>query len=149
MEQRRLYRSRTDRVIAGVCGGLGEYLNTDPVIFRVLFAVGVLVGGGGLIIYLVLWIVAPEKDITTSFSEGQAEAGNAGSSFRSETENSEGKPQHNGNLWIGIILITLGGLFLMDKFIPRINFGDLWPIILVVIGILLIVRNFSFPKDGE
>ncbi|MBN1340966.1 MAG: PspC domain-containing protein [Bacteroidales bacterium] len=148
MEQRRLYRSKTDRVIAGVCGGLGEYLNTDPVLFRVLFAVGVILGGGGLIIYLVLWIVAPEKELPSSYQDNSAKSDFQANPLEAKTE---GKPQHkyDGNLWAGIILITLGGLFLMDKFVPRFDFSDLWPVILVVIGILLLVRNFSFTKDGE
>lgn len=62
MAVKRLYRSRKDRVIAGVCGGLGEYFNIDPVIFRVL-AVILLIPGGfpGLIPYVVLWIIVPQK----------------------------------------------------------------------------------------
>lgn len=62
MAVKRLYRSRKDRVIAGVCGGLGEYFNVDPVIFRVL-AVILLIPGGfpGLIPYVVLWIIVPQK----------------------------------------------------------------------------------------
>ena len=57
---RRLYRSRTDRKLAGVCGGLAQYFNTDATLMRVLFVVLALLGGPGLVIYLVLWIVVPE-----------------------------------------------------------------------------------------
>jgi phage shock protein PspC (stress-responsive transcriptional regulator) len=58
---RRLYRSRTDRKLAGVCGGLAQYFNTDATLMRVLFVVLALLGGPGLVIYLVLWIVVPEE----------------------------------------------------------------------------------------
>ena len=58
---RRLYRSRTDRKLAGVCGGLAQYFNTDATLIRVLFVVLALLGGPGLVIYLVLWIVVPEE----------------------------------------------------------------------------------------
>jgi phage shock protein C len=58
---RRLYRSRTDRKLAGVCGGLAQYFNTDATLMRVLFVVLALLGGPGLLIYLVLWIVVPEE----------------------------------------------------------------------------------------
>jgi phage shock protein PspC (stress-responsive transcriptional regulator) len=59
---RRLTRSTTDRMIAGVCGGLGEYTGIDPVIFRVVFAVATIMGGAGLIAYIVAWLVMPEAD---------------------------------------------------------------------------------------
>jgi phage shock protein C len=149
MEQRRLYRSKTDKVIGGVCGGLGAYLNADPVLFRILFAVGAILGGGGLIIYLVLWIVVPEQEGSAYYESNQKNMENKEFQEAGFSEN-EGGRQHksDGNLWAGIILITIGGLFLMDRFIPRINFGDLWPVLLIVIGVILIGRNFTLPKDG-
>ena len=58
---RRLYRSRTNRKVAGVCGGLAEYFNIDATLMRVLFVVLALLGGPGLLIYLVLWIVVPAE----------------------------------------------------------------------------------------
>lgn len=62
-ETRRLYRSRNDRKVAGVCGGLAQYFNFDPTLMRVLFVVLALLGGPGLLIYLVLWIVVPEEPV--------------------------------------------------------------------------------------
>jgi phage shock protein C len=61
VQTRRLYRSRTDRKLAGVCGGLAQYFNTDATLMRVLFVILALLGGPGLVIYLVLWIVVPEE----------------------------------------------------------------------------------------
>jgi phage shock protein C len=58
---RRLYRSRSNRMLAGVCGGLAQYFNIDPTLVRVLFVVLAVLGGSGLLIYLVLWIVVPEE----------------------------------------------------------------------------------------
>jgi phage shock protein C len=55
----RLQRSRNERVIGGVCGGLAEYFNVDPVLVRVLFAVVTLMGGAGVLLYLILWVVVP------------------------------------------------------------------------------------------
>ena len=60
-QTRKLYRSRTDRKLAGVCGGLAQYFNADPTLIRVLFVVLALLGGPGLVIYLVLWILVPEE----------------------------------------------------------------------------------------
>lgn len=58
---KRLYRSRTDRKIAGVCGGLGKYFNVDPVIIRIIWVALALAGGAGLIGYLIFWLVVPEE----------------------------------------------------------------------------------------
>jgi len=57
---RRLYRNRTDRKLAGVCGGLAQYFHTDATLIRVLFVVLALLGGPGLVIYLLMWILVPE-----------------------------------------------------------------------------------------
>jgi phage shock protein C len=57
---KRLYRSRRDRMLGGVCGGLAEYLDTDPTIIRLAFALSILLGGAGILAYLVMWIVMPE-----------------------------------------------------------------------------------------
>jgi len=60
MEQhRKVYRSEKDRLIAGVCGGLAEYFNTDPVLVRLIFVLFAFVSGLGIIAYIVLWIIAP------------------------------------------------------------------------------------------
>ena len=59
-EPRKLYRSRNQRMVAGVCGGLAEYFNVDATMIRVLFLVLTVVGGSGLVIYLVMWIIVPD-----------------------------------------------------------------------------------------
>ena len=56
---KRLYRSREERMLAGVCGGLGSYFAVDPTLVRVLFVLFGLVVGGGILAYLILWILIP------------------------------------------------------------------------------------------
>ena len=58
---KRLYRSESDRMIAGVAGGLGEYFDLDPVIFRILFVVVAIFGGSGLLLYFILWFIIPSQ----------------------------------------------------------------------------------------
>ncbi|HEX8132086.1 MAG TPA: PspC domain-containing protein [Actinomycetes bacterium] len=58
---RKLYRSKTDRKVAGVCGGLAQYFNIDPTLIRVLFVVLAILGGSGLVLYLALWIIVPNE----------------------------------------------------------------------------------------
>jgi phage shock protein C len=58
---RTLYRSRTNRQIAGVCGGLAQYFNLDATLVRVIFALLAVMGGSGLLLYVILWLVVPEE----------------------------------------------------------------------------------------
>ena len=60
---KKLYRSRVDRKIGGVCGGLGEYFGIDPTLVRLLFVLGLLFVGGTLLAYLILLIVIPEAPL--------------------------------------------------------------------------------------
>jgi phage shock protein C len=58
---RKLYRSKTNRQLAGVCGGLAEYFNLDATLIRVLFVVLAVLGGSGIILYIALWIIVPRE----------------------------------------------------------------------------------------
>jgi phage shock protein C len=66
---KRLYRSRNNRMLFGVCGGLGEYLNVDPTVVRLIFVLAFLPGGPGLIAYLVLALLVPEEPLKETQSE--------------------------------------------------------------------------------
>ena len=68
---KKLYRSRTNRWLVGVCGGIGEYFNIDPTVIRVIFVLAFLVLGGGLWVYLILWLIIPlePEDIDMVVSE--------------------------------------------------------------------------------
>jgi phage shock protein C len=56
---KRLQRSRTEKMIGGVCGGLAEYFNVDPTIVRILWVLITLLGGAGIILYVILWVIMP------------------------------------------------------------------------------------------
>jgi len=61
MKTKKLYRSKKNRVIAGVCGGIGEYFNTDPTLIRLIWVFFVLIGGSGILAYIIAWIIIPEE----------------------------------------------------------------------------------------
>lgn len=62
MKEKKLYRSTTNKKLAGVCGGLAEYTNIDPTVWRIIFILTLLPGGvPGLLLYIILWIAVPEK----------------------------------------------------------------------------------------
>ena len=58
---RKLYRNKTSRQLAGVCGGLAEYFNLDATLIRVLFIVLAVLGGSGVVLYIALWIIVPRE----------------------------------------------------------------------------------------
>lgn len=60
METKKLYRSKSDRRVAGVCGGLGEYFQVDPLLIRIMFIIAALAGGPGLLLYIILALLMPE-----------------------------------------------------------------------------------------
>ena len=64
--RKRLTKSSTDKMVAGVCGGLAEHFNTDPVLFRIGFVVLTFMGGGGLITYLILMVALPRDEVTSA-----------------------------------------------------------------------------------
>ena len=57
--ERRLYRSRDEKMIGGVCGGLAEYFNVDPTLIRLVWVIITLVGGAGVLLYIVFWVIMP------------------------------------------------------------------------------------------
>ena len=64
-DTRKLYRSTTDKKLAGICGGLGDYFNVDPTVVRILFVAGFFLSGSLMFwLYLILWIIIPETSIT-------------------------------------------------------------------------------------
>ena len=120
-EPRVLRRSRDDRVIGGVCAGLGRYLGIDPVLLRIAFVVLAIAGGGGVILYIVGWILIPE--------EKPGEVLGARPPSSAETL----------RLVAGGALIAIGVLLLLNLSIPRIG-KYLWPLALITIGIAVIVQ---------
>lgn len=169
MSQTRLYRNVQGRVIGGVAGGLAEYFGIDPTIIRLIFVLLVIFGGSGVLIYLVLWIILPEKNNYNTYSSftSNAPPSNTEGSGVGETYDGfeQGKPfnpeyetktnfaevqqrkKMEGGLIGGVILIVLGSLFLADRFIPHIDFGDLWPVLLIAIGLILIFS--SIPRGNK
>ncbi len=146
---KKLYRTVDDKVIAGVAGGLAEYFDVDVVIFRLLFVLLVLFGGGGLLAYIVMWIVIPPKPVTYHYTgtpgagpENQT-AGPSPSPGGQETHNPTVKKNgaSNASLIAGIILIVMGALFLINRLMPWVDLGNFWPVLLIFGGFLIIDPN--------
>lgn len=152
-----LTRSRYDKMLGGVAGGLAEYLGMDSAIIRFLFILLLFVAGTGIWIYIILWIILPFGPLKAPWNtqppkpEDNMEHENP---YQTDpTEDPMGKynevkrkRRENSNFITGIILITIGMLFLISELVPRIDFGHLWPIVLIVIGGLLLRNYYSANK---
>ena len=148
-----LYRSRYNTMIGGVAGGISEAMNTDPVIIRLMFVLLTLFGGGGILVYIILWIALPlDPDLnyfkqSSNDNEMNMENNSTDRNAHGGKKNFPGKNKSDGSLMGGLILIGLGIIFLIERFIPWVSFGDLWPLILVFAGVALIVSNYSKTKQ--
>ena len=117
---RRVRRSRKDRMFGGVCGGLGRYLNVDPVLLRIAAVALALSGGLGVLAYVVAWIVIPEE----IGPEPDAPVPAVG--------------RHGAALVMGTSLVALGALLLVQQVVPWFSSAILWPIVVVAIGVAVV-----------
>lgn len=146
----RLYRSRTDQMIGGVCGGLGRYLKIDANIVRLLFLLLALGSGVGVILYLVLWVILPYED------EGEAGASDTAQSGANEiaqrlrtmsedVQHAFHQPNAKTGALVGGALIVLGLIFLIDNlnlpWLRWLRFDVMWPVLIIVIGAVMIWRQ--------
>ena len=138
---RRLERYRDEAMLGGVAAGLAHYFNTDRTLIRCLFVAGFFLPHvPSLIIYVILWIVLPER-VSGLYTAYQTEP----LTNQYTTMNTN---ERNGNLVGGAILVGIGFLFLLDRWFD-IDFGDMWPLILIGIGIWLIAKDRNRPNDSN
>ena len=143
--KKKWYRSRKDKMIGGVAGGLAEYFDIDPTIVRILFVVGLFMGAGFLA-YIVLWIVVPEEPYglettqQTSTSSGAAQETSDQNAGSQTTDQAQAETQHKQNRShiFAAILIVLGVLLLIDNFV---HFHAFWPLLLILIGVGILLKS--------
>lgn len=132
--QRQLFRSRANRVFAGVCGGIGEYFGIDPTIVRILWVlVSLSTLGTGLVVYIVAAIIIPETDTGSFGGDEYGHHNNGGYG-----QNYDPK---KASLVIGGVLVLLGILILARRFLIWIDSGIMWSIILIIVGLFVIFKG--------
>jgi phage shock protein C len=144
MSHKKLYRNIEHSSIGGVASGLADFFDIDVTILRVLFIITTIFGGG-LVLYVILWVVVPPKPVTI---EAQAEVIND-AVITPEVENaSSTKPSQGkktGAITGGLILIAIGILLLINIF-TNLRFRDIWPIIVITLGVIIVVSGFGNKK---
>ena len=125
-------RSRDDRVIAGVCGGLGEYLGVDAVLIRIAALILLFAGGAGFFLYIIGWIAMPEAPESVT-REGDAEAAPVSAAPGEHT---------TGAAVLGAIFVLAGAFFLLDEAFPDfLAWKWVWPIALIAVGVVVLARS--------
>ena len=122
-----LSRTENNSMLGGVCGGLGRYFSIDPVIVRLAFVLLTLAGGSGVLVYLVLWVLMPLDTQAASLVNLNPD-----------------ERQRRTSLLVGGGLVLLGILSMLGgvPVFTWLNFQDLWPLILIVVGAILFVNSF-------
>ena len=116
---RRLRRSKQDRVLGGVCGGMGAYFGIDPVVLRIVM-VALVFAGVGVVAYLIAWLVIPEADDDHPDAPAQPES------------------QHSAAV-LGAVLIGLGALLTLRALVPWFESPVFWPLVVICGGLVLVL----------
>lgn len=154
MSNQKLYRSETDRMIAGVCGGLAKFFSVDATLVRLVFLLLLFLGGGGFLLYFILWIIVPQESHTTGTPQEVVEANaqdmaqtarNFGQSVGGSSGDVAQSAARNGPLIFAVLLIILGVWFLVQNLL-HIDLGQFWPVILIIIGLALLIPAMRRPK---
>jgi phage shock protein PspC (stress-responsive transcriptional regulator) len=142
---RRLYRCRENRVIAGVASGVAEFFHLDPTLVRILWFVSIFFGGLGIVLYLGLAIIVPLEPATGI--EHPATADN-------QPVVPEGHRHQSGSgrvtMFIGAVLILFGSVALLDVALPDwVSWRQLWPVFIIGIGGLLIAGSLRRERESS
>ena len=162
----KLFRSRSDKMLGGVCGGLAAYLGIDSTLVRLFFVLLALGPGIGVLVYIIMWILVPEegeeRPWQPKFGEAGGSAGEAqpasemigerARAMGAELRQAVQHPHPKAGLIIGGALIVLGGLYLLENLnIPAlrwIQFDSLWPFLLILAVVALPGRQLSGTRNG-
>ena len=147
---KRLYRSRTDKVIGGVCGGLADYFDVDPTLVRLLVVLLFLAGGIGILAYLIAWIVIPKTSVVANAQAPESDQGATSPpppavapAMTAENADSSNDTQFK-RIFPGVLLIAFGALLLLRHHLWWWwDFTDIIPFALIGIGLYILVKRYN------
>lgn len=145
---KKLYRSKNERMIAGVCGGIAEYFDQDPTLVRILYVIfTVLTSGLGILIYIIGIIIIPDnpgqktsKDEKFNKEDFKEKVSDAAHSIKEDIQKNPNRI--HGDQIFGLIVLFIGLSILFNNFLPWLNLSKLWfPIVLILIGFAIIINH--------
>ena len=147
----RLYRSRTDRMLGGVCGGLGQYLGIDSTLIRIFFALLAIAKGVSALAYLVLWLIVPPEDVAEGTTTEQTirssadEIAERARALGDEVREIARGPHAQAGTIAGAGLIVVGAVLLLQglqlSWLWWFDLDVLWPLLVVLAGVLVLLRR--------
>lgn len=156
----RLYRSRDDRMLFGVAGGMADWLDLDPAIVRLVWALLILAGGIGLLLYIVAAIVIPEAPSMMGAAPGATGSpGSPGTTADSTAQQGRWEAREarraarrdggrGAGMIFGLVLVIAGVWFLVQRYLPAFDTSWLMPAVLIVIGIALLLGAMGRSRDS-
>jgi phage shock protein C len=146
-DDKKLYRSKKNKVIAGVAGGLGDYFKIDPVVIRLIFVGVTLLGGGGVLVYLLIWLVVPaegNKGVILgkeTMEDNIREVGDTAKAYVDDFR-IKAKKEHKNSRKFGWLLIIFGLVLLAASqgWLKIVDWDRLWPLVLVGAGVYYLAR---------
>ena len=141
--QKQLYRASEEKsLIGGVCAGIAEYFEIDPTLVRLAFLFIIFAGGAGFLAYIIAWIIIPQKPNQFEKNEEKNEEKNTEENTE-ENQQKEFSQKKNGisQEMFGIILIGIGGIFLVDIWLPHFYWGRFWPMLIIGLGVVILLKN--------
>lgn len=155
---RRLYRCRENRILAGVASGVAEFFDLDPTLVRVLWFLSIFVGGLGILLYIGLAIITPLEPVSGATGQlghapGAMDAeGGVDNQAAVVPEGHRHRSRGSGRLtmFVGIGLIVFGGLALVDIALPgwSASWRQLWPLLVIGLGGLLIAGAMRRERES-
>ena len=137
---KRLERSRTNRVIAGVCGGLGEYLDIDATFVRVAIIVLTVIGGVGILVYIVLLVLMPLPGESPMFGPASGAVTTGDATTPAVVDPAAAERRRNA---VGILLVAVGAIFLLGNLglFRGLDWKYIWPLVIIALGVFLIAQR--------
>lgn len=128
---KRLYRSEENKIVGGVCGGIGEYFEIDPVLVRIITVLLIMAPGIGILAYIIGWIIIPKRPPEVAAAQGE---------YQFTTWN---------KYLPGLILICIGAILLVRENWFWFDWDEFWPIVLILAGLALIFRRNKTKNESE
>ncbi len=147
--EKKLYRSRNDRILGGVAAGLADYFEIDPIIIRIAFVVAAVGWGVSILAYILLWIIVPETPLDWQKKGPEPEDLKVENDYINKMFNERLKRRQNRKVLGGILLIIVGVVWFMSNIFSFINIHYLWPLVLIILGIIIMLKVPVFRRRHE
>lgn len=159
MTQKRLYRSRDDKIIAGVAAGIADYFGVDPTLVRLIFVALLFANEIGFSLYVIAWILIPEepgpendkKNNKASGEDDESPIAKRVRAVASDVQNiMQERPERNrGHVIAGLILVILGIAFFLQNVWGIDVWRAFWPAVLILLGLVIILGSARKADNGQ